>query len=280
MDQITLWITTYLGSPLTWICFIFGSLIGSFLNVCILRVPEGTFWKNRRSVCPQCEAPIPFYLNIPIISYFILRGKTACCKNKLSFRYPAVELFTAISFAVIYWIFPFAYDLGGQWYIDNREILRYSHATIFWSILIVCSVIDMDHQIIPDVISLPMILATPLVVYFHPDLDWKSAAIGVVAGGGLLFAISWTYWLIRKNIGMGMGDIKLLAAIGGWLGYQSIFPTIFYGSVLGSVFALLMMIVTWDFRSKPIPFGPYLAIGAMAHLTFGQRIQEFLFLSH
>jgi leader peptidase (prepilin peptidase)/N-methyltransferase len=273
------WLTslTWLTSPLTWIAFVFGATVGSFLNVCIYRIPEGTFWRHARSVCRACGAEIPFYLNIPIFSWLMLRGRTRCCKQPLSPQYPLVELLTGVVFAVIYWKFPFVTlgDSGLLW--DYSNIIRAFHAVIFTCLLIVCSVIDLRFMIIPDVISLPMIALTPAVVFLHPDLDWMSALIGVVAGGGSLYAIAWLYWLIRREVGMGMGDVKLLAGIGGWLGYQAIIPTIFYGSLLGAVTGLGIMVVTRRLTLRSaIPFGPFLAAGAIIQLIIGPYLQDLI----
>lgn len=272
-------ILAYLTSWITWAFFVFGLAIGSFLNVCIFRIPEGTFWKSWRSVCRSCGEKIPSYLNIPVLSFIILRGKSRCCHKKLSWQYPIVELAAAFILAYIYWRFPFLTQYDGRFEIDYRQFLRFSHASIFSLLLVVCAVIDMRHMIIPDVIDLPMIALTPFVVYLHPDLDWKSALIGVLVGGGSLYLIAWIYWLIRKEVGLGMGDVKLLAAIGGWLGYQSIFPVIVYGSVLGSFFGLGAILISRKMSWKSaIPFGPFLAIGAIIHLLFGGFFQE-LFLT-
>jgi leader peptidase (prepilin peptidase)/N-methyltransferase len=277
MEGFWLKLSAYLGTPLTWIVFLFGAIIGSFLNVCIFRIPEGTFFKEQRSVCRSCGAKIPFYLNVPIFSWLFLRGRTGCCKAPLSPQYPLVELVTAILMVVVYWTYPFVIVRGGAIEYDYANMLRAAHGAIFISILVVCSVIDLRHMIIPDVISLPMIALTPVVVWLHPDLDWKSAAIGVAAGGLSLYAIAWIYWLVRHEVGMGMGDVKLLAGIGGWLGYQAIIPTIFYGSMLGAVIGLVAVALSRDRSLKAaIPFGPFLALGAIIHLFAGSYLQELL----
>jgi leader peptidase (prepilin peptidase) / N-methyltransferase len=268
----------YLVSPLSIGAFALGATIGSFLNVCIYRIPSETFFKHSRSVCRSCGAKIPAYLNVPIVSWLILRGKTACCKSGLSVQYPLVETFTAIIFVVLYWSFPFVIVSGGGYEVDPGNLLRFLHGVIFASLLIICSVIDIHLMIIPDVLSLPMIALTPVIIFFHPDLSWFSGLIGVLAGGGSLYAIAWIYWLIRKEVGMGMGDVKLLAGIGGWLGYQSIIPTIFYGSILGASIGILAMVISRKLTlQSAIPFGPFLAIGAMIHLLLGPEIQEYLF---
>jgi len=267
--------TNYLSSGFTCAAVILGAVIGSFLNVCILRVPEGTFLKHQRSICPACGTPIPWYLNVPILSWFMLGGRARCCRAKISLQYPAVEAFTAVLFATLYWRFPFMVETGFGYQIDYANLLRCLHAAIFCSVLIVCSVIDLRLMIIPDVISLPMIALTPLVVYVHPDLDWISASLGIVLGGGSLYAIAWLYWIVRREVGMGMGDVKLLAAIGGWLGYQAILPTVLYGSVAGALTGLSMMLVTRRLTLRSaIPFGPFLALGAIIHLFAGPLIQQ------
>lgn len=277
MLSINLNILSILTSPLTWMMFVFGACIGSFLNVCILRIPEKTFWKSMRSVCPNCGTPIPFYLNVPIFGWLFLRGKTACCKQKLSVMYPAVELLTAVLFVVVYWKFPFVLQRGGLWEFDYGNLIRALHAAIFVSVLIVCAVIDLRLMIIPDVISLPMVALTPVIAWVHPDLDMLTAVVGALAGAGILYGIAWAYWLLRKEVGMGMGDVKLLAGIGGWLGYQSIIPTVFYGSVLGALTGLVIMAFKRTLTLKSaIPFGPFLAIGAIIHLLMGSYIHELL----
>jgi leader peptidase (prepilin peptidase)/N-methyltransferase len=270
---------SYIYSPITWVVFIFGALIGSFLNVCIFRIPSGTFWKSHRSVCPHCGAGIPFYLNIPILGWLLIKGRARCCKSRLSVQYPAVELLTACIFVLFYWKFAFVKWSNGTIQFDPADLIRFVHAIVLSSLLIVCSVIDLRHFIIPDVISLPMIVLSPLVAYLHPELDYLSSFIGVLAGGFSLYAIAWIYWLVKREIGMGMGDVKLLAAMGGWLGYQSVIPTIFYGSILGAVIGITIMLFSRKMTLKSaVPFGPFLAVGGLLHLYFGSSIQEILFL--
>ena len=263
----------YLEIPAFWFVFVLGCLIGSFLNVVILRVPEGTFFKHVRSVCPACGKLIPGWLNIPVLSWFMLRGKAKCCGAKISVQYPLVEFATGLIFILFYTRFPF---LG--WSLDNPlwdpdNFLRFSHAVVFTSLMLVCSVIDIRLMIIPDVISLPMLALTPLIAWVHPDLDIKSALIGAAAGAGFLYGIAWLYWVVRKEYGMGFGDVKLLGAIGGWLGFQAVFPTVFLGSIIGSIIGVAILIVgrkfSWQAR---IPFGPFLAGGAVLHLWFGSEI--------
>lgn len=259
---------SFLESPWTWFVFVFGALIGSFLNVCIYRIPEGQFFASARSRCRHCNAQIPAYLNIPILGFLLLRGRTLCCKKPLSWQYPVVELLTASLFVACYWKTPFMIQYGAHPFeIDPTNALRFAHLSTFVALMIVCSFIDIRLMIIPDVISLPMIAATPLVVWLHPDLTWQSALAGVIVGGGILYAVAWLYFLLRKQVGMGFGDVKLLAAIGGWLGVEAVLPAICWGSILGSVVGISMMLYQRKMDMKlAIPFGPFLATGAVLHM--------------
>ena len=253
------------------VVIIFGLIMGSFLGVCIKRIPSGSFWGSQRSICPQCGHKISFFLNIPLLSFLLLRGRSFCCKKKISFFYPTVELITALLLVFSYYSNPFfSFYLGSDFIFDKLEFFRFLHKALFSCLMIVCSGIDFDHKIIPDLISLPMILLTPLVVLLHPELSWTAGLLGVFLGGGLIYLIAWIYFLIRKEEGIGMGDAKLLAAIGGWLGYQSILPVLLYSSLLGSFFGLLSMIFSRNVHLKSeIPFGPFLAIGSLFYL-FGR----------
>ena len=256
---------------------IFGLVLGSFYNVCIVRIPNGTFWKEKRSVCQHCNAKVPIFLNIPIFSWVFLRGKTACCKKKLSIQYPVVEGLTAIGFAVIYWNFPFLLRIDSSIMFDSGDLIRFLHAAIFFSILVICSFIDLEHLIIPDVFSLGLVVSTPLWILIHPELTWSSALFGILAGGGILYGVAWLYWLLRKQAGMGMGDVKLLAGMGGWLGFESVFPIVFYSSVSGSIIGIILMLVKRRATMKfEIPFGPFLALGAMLFLFYGSSLIAFI----
>lgn len=160
---------------------------------------------------------------------------------------------------------------------NQPDLIRYIHGVLFSSLILICAVIDLRHMIIPDVISLPMIALTPLVAWMHPDLDMTSALIGAAAGAGFLYLIAWLYWMLRKEVGMGLGDVKLLGAIGGWLGYQALLPTILIASLTGSCLGIALMIAQkkWNLKSQ-LPFGPFLALGALMHLALGGWIQEWL----
>jgi leader peptidase (prepilin peptidase)/N-methyltransferase len=256
-----------------------GLVTGSFLNVCILRIPDGTFFRHHRSHCPACGAMIPWYLNIPLLGFAVLRGRARCCKARISWQYPLVEAATAVLFVIALWKFPFAeFAPAGHGTIlfDRGEALRFLHAVLFCSLLLAASVIDFRLMIIPDVMSLGLVVTSPLVVALHPELDWKSALLGALLGAGLLYGVAWSYWLLRREVGMGFGDVKLLAGIGGWLGYQAIFPVVLIASVSGSLVGIGAMILKRKYHGRTaVPFGPFLAAGAMVDLLFSQQIREF-----
>jgi leader peptidase (prepilin peptidase)/N-methyltransferase len=152
-------------------------------------------------------------------------------------------------------------------------MIRWIHGCAFISLMLTMSVIDARLMIIPDVLSLGMLALSPFVAWIHPDLKFLDSVIGAVAGGGVLYAVAWGYWLLRRQYGLGFGDVKLLAAIGGWLGWQAIFPTLFLGSVVGSIIAIVSMVFARRFSwQAKIPFGPFLAAGAVAHLLFGSEL--------
>ena len=262
--------------PVLLLLFVIGSILGSFFNVLIYRLPREIFWRYRRSHCPHCKQLIPFYLNLPIVSFMLLRGRTACCQQRISWQYPLIELSTALLLAGLFFYAPFI-DLDNSWHIEQQQFMRYLHASIFCCMLLVGAVIDIYHMIIPDEITLTLVASTPLVVYLHPELGWQSAAIGVVLGGGVIYLIAWFYQLIRGKVGMGFGDAKLLAGIGGWLGWQAVWPTLLYASLLGTFTALILIPVTkkrYNLQSA-LPFGPFLALGSVLHLFFGSGLQRF-----
>jgi leader peptidase (prepilin peptidase)/N-methyltransferase len=269
--------TRLLQDPVAWVIFLSGLLFGSFFNVCIYRIPREMFWKTSRSHCPNCDAPIPSWHNIPLISWLFLRGKAACCGARISIQYPLVELGTGILWLVIYACFPFVSLDDGQWVFETHQSLRFAHAVAFASVLLICSVIDLEHQIIPDVLSLPLIALSPVVAAFHPELDLKSSLLGIFMGGGLFYAVAWIYFLIRKDYGLGLGDVKLLAGIGGWLGYQSVLTTIFWASLLGSLVGISAIVFT---RAKglklKLPFGPFLSLAAVVYLLFGTHLSNLI----
>lgn len=238
--------------------FIYGALLGSFANVIIYRWPKNESIVRPRSRCPHCQKNILFYDNIPLFSWFILRGKCRHCQGKISFRYPLVELTMAIVFLVIYLF------VGESWNLLEYLIMAFG--------LVTASFIDIDHFLLPDVITLPGIALGLIGAFLNPNRLFLDSILGVLVGGGFLWAIAVVYQLVRKEEGMGGGDIKLLAWVGAVLGWKAIPFIIISGSLLGSVLGLLLAGKQNKGMKTVIPFGPYLAFGAILYVCGGESI--------
>jgi leader peptidase (prepilin peptidase) / N-methyltransferase len=253
------------------VVFIFGAIVGSFLNVCITRIPNDESVIHPSSHCPKCKAPIPFYFNIPLLSYVLLRGRCRACAERISPRYFVVELLMGLFAVALYYRFGLSYE--------------FLVGFVFVAAMIVISVIDLDVRIVPDVISLPGIVLGFLfsgVGFFISAAITDdviptpvSSAIGILAGGGFLLATAWLYEKVTGVEGMGGGDIKLLAMIGAFLGWPSVPVTLFIASILGSVIGIICMVLTGAGRRLALPFAPFLCSGAIIHLFFGAEIIQF-----
>ncbi|PHR27712.1 MAG: prepilin peptidase [Desulfotalea sp.] len=238
---------------------LFGAVVGSFLNVVILRLPnEGESIAFPASHCPVCKAPLHWYENIPLLSYLFLFGKCGHCKTGISLQYPLVELTMA----------GLAAALMGRYGVSFEFVCLF----FFCAALLVIIVIDIHHQIIPDIISLPGIAAGIIFSVFSTTLTWQSSLIGVAAGGGVLYLIALCYFIIRKIDGMGGGDIKLLAMIGAWLGWQSLPFVIFASSLSGSIIGIIAMVYQKKGARTRIPFGPFLSIAAFIFVFYSEKI--------
>lgn len=248
------------------IIFALGSLVGSFLNVCIYRVPRNLSIISPSSRCPSCNTPIKPYDNIPVLSYILLGGKCRICRAVISLRYPLVEVLNAVLYVFVF------YRFGFEWHSVLYAILC--------SALVVITFIDLDFQIIPDVITLPGILIGIVAGSFlMPDpfirdslLGFKSSGTGLLVGGGLFYAIA-----VVSRGGMGGGDIKMMAMVGALMGWKSVLLTIFLGSLTGAAFGIFLMISEGKGRKTKIPFGPFLALGTLITLFFGQEIFSWYF---
>ncbi len=238
--------------------FLLGSIIGSFLNVCIYRIPEGQSVVSPRSRCPECGSEIRWYQNIPILSYLLLRGRCAGCKTDISWRYPLVEALTGALFVAVFWRFGLSWATVVFW--------------IFTAALVAITFIDLDHQIIPDVISLPGIVAGFACSFLLPGLAWSDSLLGILAGGGSLYLVAVLYELVAKREGMGGGDIKMLAMLGAFLGWQGVFPVVFFASLAGTLVGVPLMLIRGQSAKLAIPFGPFLAFGAVFYLLFGNML--------
>lgn len=238
---------------------LFGAIVGSFLNVVILRLPtdnESIIFPA--SHCPRCQNILAWYENIPILSFLVLRGRCSRCHSTISLQYPMVELCMALMSAAIVHRFGLTITAAGYF--------------LFCAALLVIIWIDLQHQIIPDVISLPGIVIGLIFSLVSPALTWQDSLIGLLLGGGVLYAIALFYFLWRKQEGMGGGDIKLLGMIGAFLGWQALPFVIFASSLSGSCIGILAMIKQGKGGKTRIPFGPFLSLAALAYLFFQEQV--------
>ncbi len=242
--------------------FIFGAAIGSFLNVCIFRLPAEKSIIKPASQCPACHHPIRYLDNIPMISFLLLGGKCRDCGAKISWRYPLVELITALLSLALFLKFGLS--------------LNFFIFFIFTAVLIVIAFIDLDHQIIPDVLTLPGIPLFFLAAVFLVKVPWHEALIGLLIGGGVLMTIAVVYEFITKREGMGGGDIKLLAMIGGFLGWQSLIFVLLFSSFTGAIFGIIAMIIKKQDTKYAVPFGPFLSAAAVAYIFWGEAFMRYL----
>ncbi len=242
------------------IVFLFGAVIGSFLNVCIYRLPreESVAWPA--SHCPSCAQPIATYDNIPILSYLILRGRCRTCQVPISVQYPLVEAANAIGYVAIFSIFGFTPD-----------------ACVYagmLSALIVITGTDLSHTIIPDAVTLPGIVVGLLCAAVILPIGLVDSLLGVALGGGILWALAWVSPYVFGKEGMGGGDIKLMAMVGAFIGWQPVLLAIMIGSFLGSVVGVGLIAVGILRREQYIPFGPFLAAGSLLALLFHQPLLD------
>lgn len=243
----------------TVFAFLFGLALGSFLNVCIYRIPLKKSIVRPPSSCPTCGAGIRFYDNIPVISYIALLGRCRHCHTPISIRYPLVEIITGLLSAALFLRFGLS--------------LHYVFLFLFTAALIAIAFIDLQHKIIPDGISLPGILVGLAFSFFPsagiPPLD---ALIGVVGGGGFLFLVGTAFEKVTGREGMGGGDVKLLAMIGAWMGWKALPFIILISALSGAVIGGVSLAASGQGVRSRIPFGPFLALGALVFLFFGEDI--------
>lgn len=235
----------------------FGLLVGSFLNVCIYRVPrrESIVWPASR--CTECGRHLAWYENVPVFSWLLLRGRCRTCGAGISSMYPLVELTTAVLFAA-----------GAVLY--GPSLLLVSRL-VFGCALIVLFAIDLRHRILPDVITLPGI-AVGLAASFALPPGWFSSLAGVIVGGGILFAIAEAYYRVRGQHGLGMGDVKMLAMVGAFLGWQLAILTLVFASFAGSIVGVALIASGRGGLQAALPFGTFLAVGAFVAAGAGNSI--------
>jgi leader peptidase (prepilin peptidase) / N-methyltransferase len=269
-------------TPLTMILFftvLIGLAVGSFLNVCISRIPLEESIVSPRSRCPQCKTPIANRDNIPILSYLLLGGRCRKCKQTISVRYPLIEVFTGVVSGLIY----LKFGLGIEWLVYF----------LFCAALIVLAFIDADHRILPDVITLNglwiglaisifMWLPSPLVARLLQGLGVAdpgprlisivSSLIGAAVGGGLLWFVREAYFRLRGVEGMGFGDVKMMAMVGAFIGTALTLFTILVGSVLGSIIGITLVRFAGKDREYELPFGTFLSLGAILAVLYGNEL--------
>jgi leader peptidase (prepilin peptidase)/N-methyltransferase len=277
------------GSPATLIavCGVFGLLIGSFLNVVIHRLPVmlDRQWRAQaaeldgrelpaqprydlivpRSACPSCKAPITALQNVPVISYLVLRGRCASCRAPIGARYPLIELLTGVLSAMVAWRFGFGWGCLA--------------ALVLTWFLIALTFIDVDTQLLPDDLTLPLLwlgigvsVVLPPVDGAHLPVDLRSSCIGAMAGYLSLWAVYHLFRLVTGKEGMGYGDFKLLAALGAWLGWQMLLPIVLGAAGVGALLGIVMIVTGQRDKGLPMAFGPYLAAAGWLALMFGPEL--------
>ncbi len=231
--------------------FAMGACLGSFGNVVILRLPEEKSLMGR-SHCGTCQKTIPWYQNIPILAYFFLRGRCSQCKTKFSIRYPMVELLTAILFTFVYYFY------GASW-------LTLEYSIMVWG-LVVGSFIDWDHMILPNEITYAGLALGLVGAALNPERSFWEGFFGFLLGGGVLYLVSYVYFVFTGREGLGGGDIKLLAWLGAVLGWKAVPFIILSSSVVGSIVGIYLNRKAEDKLKAMIPFGPFIALGAVLYI--------------
>ncbi len=252
-----------LNSTMTVFSFLFGMILGSFLNVCIYRVPRKRSIVNPPSSCPQCGEGIRFYDNIPVISYIMLMGRCRNCRHSIPVQYPLVELIAGL--------------LSLSLFTNYGLSSSYPLYLLFSLSLVVISFIDLQHKIIPDVISLPGIVCGLAASIIFGQISWLDSLIGIIAGGGVLYLIAVIFERMTGKVGMGGGDIKLLAMIGAWMGWPALPFVVLISSLTGVIIGSVSLLLSRKGLRTRIPFGPFLAIGALAYLFFGRELVSWYF---
>ena len=281
-------------AALTIICFLLGILVGSFLNVVIYRLPlmlqkdwrrqcceflkiedpqptdeeNSSVWTNLTlarppSHCPRCKHKIRAWENIPLISYALLCGKCSSCKARIPVRYPAVEFATGLLSALV------AVNFSTTW-------LTLALMLFVWA-LIALTMIDFDHQLLPDNITLPLLWLGLAVntQNFETGVTTQESVLGATVGYLLLWSVYWVFKLATGKDGMGYGDFKLLAALGAWMGWQALLPIVLISSLAGIAFGVGSTLLASRDKSAPMPFGPFLAGAGLIMMIWGHQIYSF-----
>ena len=248
---MNVWVAVFLG--------VLGLVVGSFLNVCIYRLPrrQSVNWPGSR--CTSCDRSLSWYENIPVVSWLVLRGRCRTCGERISVMYPIVELVAGVLFAAGYLIY------------GSTPLLAARLA--FACAMVVLFAIDLRHHLLPNVITVPGIVVGFLLSLMLPP-GWKASLIGLVAGGGVLFAIAEGYYRLRGIEGLGMGDVKMLSMIGAFLGWKLMLLTLVLASFAGSVIGVGVIALGRGGMKAALPFGTFLAVGALTAAVVGDPIVD------
>ena len=233
--------------------FVFGLCVGSFLNVVIARLPDGRSLVTPGSACPRCGAAIAWYDNVPVLSFLLLRARCRHCRGAISWRYPLVELATGFLFALAV--------------LSRGTGVDLFPALVLAAVLVAVTGIDLDHQIIPDVVTLPGIVAGLAFSVITGQPRWSDALIGVLVGGALFFLI-----IVASRGGMGGGDMKLAAMLGAFLGWRALLVAIMAAVLAGGLLAIALLALGRRGRKDAVPFGPFLAMGGLVALFWGPAL--------
>lgn len=241
------------------VAFVFGAVIGSFLNVVIYRLPLGRSIVRPGSCCPKCDAPVAWYDNIPVLSFVLLRGKCRRCKTMISVRYPLVELASALAAAGVVW-----------WYGLTLEA---AWIYAFLAIMLAITLIDWDHQVIPDPLSLGGVVLGWVGAAVCLEVGLVQSLVGSLVGAGVILVIAGLYKMLRKVDGMGGGDVKLMALIGAFLGWKMVFPVLFVAALFGSLYGAWLM-RSGGHGKTAVAFGSFLAPAACLMMFVGERLLD------
>jgi leader peptidase (prepilin peptidase)/N-methyltransferase len=251
---LTFWIKVFSSG----ICFLFGCVVGSFINVCIWRLPRARSIVRPSSRCPHCSGRIAIRDNVPLLSFLILRGRCRHCGGPISPRYPMVEALTGIMAVVVFLVFGFTVEAGGLF--------------VLVCLLLVATFVDVDHMIIPDRVTLPgIVLGLALNTLQSPVTVWKYLA-GALVGGGALLLVAFLGELLFRKESMGGGDIKLAAMVGAFLGWQDVLVALFLAILVGALVGIALIISRMRDRWQHIPFGPFIAAGTLITIFWGGEI--------
>jgi leader peptidase (prepilin peptidase) / N-methyltransferase len=243
--------------------FILGTIIGSFLTVCVYRIPRGQSVVSPRSACSHCGNLISWYDNVPIFSFLWLQGRCRVCYTGIPLRYPLIELANGLGWILVFWRFGFTWST-----IVYMGLI---------SVFLVVAWIDWDHKIIPDVITLPGIMIGFLCASLLLPTGWGNSLAGILVGGGVLVFIAWLSPFLFGKEGMGGGDIKFLAMVGAFLGWQQAILTLMVASVAGALVGIALLATQVLQKGQYIPFGPYLSLGGVIAVLWGSELWHWYF---